>query len=198
MLTDRDGINAVKIVAIGDSITYGYPYAPALSWFNLAAERFRLEYVNQGINGDTTDGMLSRFDRDVLRHKPSHVIIMGGSNDAYGGSDTSQVADNIQTMAQLALQSGATPVIGLPIPCNDSYEESLLGQYREQMRHYADCSGIAYIDFHKAMVDASGVRIKDGLHCDGIHPSKAGYRVMAGVAAEILARLLDRRAAESM
>jgi len=37
------------IAAIGDSITYGYPYEPALSWLNRAAEQFNIEYINQGI-----------------------------------------------------------------------------------------------------------------------------------------------------
>lgn len=95
-------------------------------------------------------------------------------------------------MVRLALQSGTIPVIGLPIPCNDFDEEILLGLYRENMRQYAVCNGIAYIDFYKVMVDESGINIKAGLHCDGIHPSENGYRSMADVAVEVLAKLINK------
>lgn len=180
--------NNIKIAAIGDSITYGYPYEPAFSWFNLAAERLNIEYMNRGINGDTTDGMLNRFDRDVLRYNPSHVIIMGGTNDAYAGITVGQVVDNIHKMVELAVQKGIIPVLGLPIPCNDLVEEELLGQYRAETRQYAGDNNIEVIDFHKTMVNEIGVNIKAGLHCDGVHPNIAGYEVMAGVATKFLIR----------
>lgn len=182
--------NTIKIAAIGDSIIYGYPYEPASSWFNLAAERFNIDYINRGINGDTTDGMLSRFDSDILRYKPSHVIIMGGTNDAYAGIAVNQVINNIQAMVQLAFENAIFPCIGLPIPCNELAEEKLLGQYREEMRQIARANNIEIIDFHKSMVDDSGVNIKAGLHWDGVHPNNAGYEVMAGVAAKFFVRVL--------
>ena len=184
-------MDAVQIIAIGDSITYGYPYSPEVSWFNLAAGQLNMRYANKGVNGDTSTGMLNRFNRDVVRYKPLYVTIMGGTNDVYNGSEVDQVMDNMAAMVQLALQNGITPVIGLPIPCNDSAEESLLGQCRDNMRWYAVRNGIAYIDFHKVMVDERSAEIKKGLHCDGIHPNERGYRLMAGEAVPVLARLLN-------
>lgn len=182
--------NNIKIAAIGDSITYGYPYEPAVSWINLTAEALSIAYTNQGINGDTTDGMLQRFDHDVLRYKPSHVIIMGGTNDARFDITVDQVSNNIRKMVEAALQKGIIPIIGLPIPCNDLVQEKLLGQYRRKMRHYAEKNDVLFIDFHEVMVDDTGVNIKNGLHYDGVHPSKAGYEVMAGAVAKVLVQVL--------
>ena len=182
--------NAIKIAAIGDSITYGYPYEPVASWFNLAAEQLNIDYINWGINGDTTDGMLNRFESDILRNKPSHVIILGGTNDAYAGVAVDQVIDNIQTMVHLAFENAILPFIGLPIPCNELAEEKLLGQYREVMRQFAITNNIKIIDFHKAIVDDTGLSIKAGLHCDGIHPNNVGYEVMADVAAKFFIKVL--------
>ncbi|MBP2626025.1 MAG: GCAxxG family protein [Firmicutes bacterium] len=187
--------NTIKIVAIGDSITYGYPYEPALSWLNLTAERLNIDYMNQGLNGDMTDGMLNRFDCDVLRYKPSHVVIMGGTNDAYAGMTVNQVMKNIHHMVELAMQKGIIPILGLPIPCNDLAEEKLLGEYRTEMRQYAEEHNIEIIDFHKNIVDDDGIHVKAGLYCDDVHPSIAGYEVMAGVAAKFFVKvLIDARA----
>jgi len=182
--------NNIKVVGIGDSITYGYPYESEVSWLNLAAGRLHIDYINQGINGDTTDGMAKRFDHDVLRYTPSHVIIMGGTNDAYARLTADQVIDNIRDMVELAVQKGIIPVLGLPIPCNDFAEEILLRQYRDKMRQCAGDHHIEVIDFHKAMVDDSGVKIKAGLYCDDIHPSTAGYEIMASVATQFLVQVI--------
>jgi acyl-CoA thioesterase-1 len=181
----------IKMVGLGDSITYGYPYEPEASWFNMAASQLNIDYVNCGINGDTTDGMVSRFDRDVIHYKPSHLIVMGGTNDAYAGMPANQVIDNICDMVELALKNDIVPMIGLPIPCNDLVEENLLEQYRKGMCQYAVDNNIQVIDFHKAMVDDSGLKIKKGMHYDDVHPNKAGYEVMTSAAIVMLQKILD-------
>ena len=174
-------INKLKIVAIGDSITYGYPYSPDFSWVNLVAKKLQTEFFNKGINGDTTTGMLNRFKKDVLTLKPSHVIIMGGTNDAYNGTNIDLVINKIHNMVQLALENRIIPIIGLPIPCNDSSVEDLLEQYREEMHQHALQNNINFIDFHNVMVDQSRY-IMEEFHCDGVHPSQLGYKTMADVA----------------
>ena len=54
-----------KIVCIGDSITYGFPYGEEASWTRLLAEATGHLIINKGINGNTTGDMLNRFSRDV-------------------------------------------------------------------------------------------------------------------------------------
>jgi lysophospholipase L1-like esterase len=189
-------MTAVKIVAIGDSITYGYPYTSEDSWLNLTAKKLRIDYSNKGMNGDTTDGMLSRFEHDVLCCRPSHVIIMGGTNDAYAAASASQVLENINEMVKLAVKDGVEPIIGLPIPCSDREAEKLLGKYREAMCTYAKDNDIEVIDFYREMADDSGL-IKEGLHCDGLHPTKAGYEVMTSAVYKFLLKvLIDARVHE--
>ncbi|MEG6586460.1 GNAT family N-acetyltransferase [Dendrosporobacter sp. 1207_IL3150] len=174
---------------MGDSITYGFPYSQDQSWFNIAAKEFRIEYYNKGINGDTTSGMLNRFAKEVILNNPSHVIIMGGTNDAYCCTKADCVLSNIKEMVELALQHSIMPIIGLPIPCNDSFEETLLSQYREKIREFAIINNVVYIDFHKEMADRTGSKLKPALHCDGIHPSVAGYRKMADTAISSLIKI---------
>jgi len=187
---------AIKIVAIGDSITYGFPYTPAQSWLNQAAELLQIPYVNSGENGDTTDGMLIRFRRDVIRHQPTHVVIMGGTNDAYYGAEPGRVLANIREMVELAWQHGIIPVVGLPIPCNDVYESMLLSSYRDGMRSYAAANNLTVIDFCTPMTADGGKTIKDGYHVDGVHPNRVGYKVMTETAVKVFKTFLPDAAEE--
>lgn len=174
-----------RIVALGDSITYGFPYLPDYSWVHLAADELGLQMINKGINGDTTWGMLERFSADVLAHRPSHVIILGGANDAFERIAAQEVLDNIRQMVEAAVDNAIVPFIGLPTPCNFA-EETLLAKYRQSLRQYAVTEGIDVIDFYSAMLNLTGPGIREGLHVDGIHPNEAGYQIMAGAAADFL------------
>ena len=76
----------MKIVCLGDSLTYGFGVSRSNSWTNIVNKETRLEIVNKGINGDTTSGMLARFNEDVVKNSPDIVFIMGGTNDFIAGA----------------------------------------------------------------------------------------------------------------
>ena len=79
--------SGVVIVAIGDSLTYGFPFSPRYSWVFAVGNSAGLTMINKGVCGETTEDMLRRFKRDVIELHPDHVIITGGSNDAFAGID---------------------------------------------------------------------------------------------------------------
>jgi len=174
--------NTKKIVAIGDSITYGFPYSPEVSWVQLASQRLGISIINKGINGNTTGEMSARFERDVIRLLPSHVIIMGGTNDACAGMEAEEVEANIRYMAETAQQRGIMPIIGLPIPCNYPQDEYTLGLYREDMREYALAKHVPLIDFYTAFLQSGSRRPETTYYADVLHPNERGYQVMAATA----------------
>lgn len=174
-----------NVVAIGDSITYGFPYLPDYSWVCLTSRKLGIKMVNKGINGDPTGGMLERFFADVIAQRPTHVIIMGGTNDAFERISAREVVDNIRRMTDAAIENSIIPFVGLPTPCKYIQEEHMLEKYREQLLRYLACHGIGMIDFFSPMVDVSG-RLREDLHTDGVHPNESGYRVMAVQAAGFL------------
>ncbi len=184
--------NSVELVAIGDSLTYGFPYTPSDSWLQLAALRLSFSYLNQGINGDTTNGMAARFRRDVLRVNPDYVILMGGTNDIYEGVDLAEIMGNMEEMTQAALQANIRPILGLPIPCNDEGEERRLIEYRMLLRNFAAAASLPLIDFYSCVVDQTG-QIPRALDYDGIHPNKSGYQAMAQAALQTLARIFPEK-----
>ena len=170
----------ILLVAIGDSITYGYPYMPTQSWVNIVKERFNIKVFNKGINGNTTDQMLLRFPYDCLNLNPTHVTIMGGANDAFMGIGVERVIDNISKMIELAEEKGIIPIIGLPTPVVTTYEEDLLSSYRDKIKKLAEDKGLAIIDFYTPFIDDGKVR--EEFFDDEAHPNIEGYEIMGEAA----------------
>ena len=57
----------MKLIRIGDSLTFGYGVHLSQRWTRLCAQETGWELVNEGINGDTTGGMLARMQGDLLQ-----------------------------------------------------------------------------------------------------------------------------------
>ena len=172
----------MKIVAIGDSITEGYPFSNQESWVEHLAQVLKCQVLNRGICGDFTGGMRERFQRDVLAYAPSHVIILGGANDADEQIHLDRVSPNFMAMVGMCRQHGIIPILGLPTPSLIPEEEQFLGEYRKWLKSYADKNSIMIIDFYSPFLN----RIREGqatqLFVDDVHPSIEGYVLMGEVA----------------
>ena len=71
----------MKLSCMGDSITNGHGLDSKLRWTSLLASRLDIEVSNHGVSGDTTGGMVGRFDYMLRSEQPKYVFIMGGTND---------------------------------------------------------------------------------------------------------------------
>jgi lysophospholipase L1-like esterase len=71
----------VKLVAIGDSCTYGQNVRSEEAWPALLGRMTGHDVRNAGVCGDTTRLALERFPKDVQLHKPDVVVIQFGAND---------------------------------------------------------------------------------------------------------------------
>ena len=100
----------LRIVAMGDSTTAGTPgwkspiEAPPggagdetsqyAYWLMKAHPEW--EVLNRGVNGERSDQILARFDRDVIAEKPAAVVIIAGVNDVYQGRPAEVVTANLR------------------------------------------------------------------------------------------------------
>ena len=82
--------DAVTIVALGDSITAGWPGPPEQAWPARLEARLRAAYpaaawrvVNAGAPGETAPMGYARFDRSVAAHAPDLTLIAFGLNDCH-------------------------------------------------------------------------------------------------------------------
>jgi len=167
-----------RIVFLGDSITWGFPWGPSESWVKRLERVLDAELINQGINGNTTSDMLRRFDRAVLKYQPTHVVISGCLNDVLCGESFDRITWNIREMVSAAQANGIKVILGTPTVIDDPYFEVLIIRIREWMSEYARENGIALIPFHQAFFDQEGRIKSELLLADGAHPEREGYRRM--------------------
>ena len=171
-------MRTMKIIAIGDSITLGFPYTQKESWVAFLAQELQREVINKGVNGDLTQNICDRFRRDVLTLNPSHVIILGGTNDAYSKYPLESVSLNFKAMVEMSQKQEIIPILGLPLPSLVPEEEFLLIQYRNWLIDFAMKKDLPYVDFYSPFLR----RIKAGeeaqLFVDEVHPSLEGYNLM--------------------
>ncbi|HWQ75428.1 MAG TPA: SGNH/GDSL hydrolase family protein [Syntrophomonas sp.] len=167
-----------KIVCLGDSITYGWPWGPEVSWTTMLAGAIDAEVINRGIPGNTTSQMLARLKQAVLKHNPTHVIIMGGLNDIICQESFDRIVWNLRAMAEQASEHGIKVIFGMPTAVDDEYIEKLAQRVRNWITEYAEDHNISIIPFNQAFYDQNGHINTRLLSADGAHPTREGYRAM--------------------
>lgn len=181
----------MKAVALGDSITEGFMCHPEENWVSIIGRELGITIFNRGRCGDLTRNMLNRFSRHVLHLRPSHCIILGGTNDAFCEIFLDDYADNIETIVKYCQEASIIPIIGIPTPCLSYPEEIILQEYRTWIKDYSQSQKISFIDFYSVLADTSSMTGNQEYLLDDVHPNSEGYRRMAEEAKGVL-RLLMR------
>lgn len=184
----------MKIVCLGDSLTYGYGVKRSQVWTYLIQEKYGVKIVNKGINGDTTGGMLGRFCYDVVENRPSHVMIMGGGNDLMMNIPLPIVQANMATMVYQAYGKKIRPIIGTGILIeptmakkywDSSADYERVNREGEKLREWIlDFSGknnIPVVDFCKEFEKIIEGKNKDAYYTDGLHLNPKGQEIMANM-----------------
>lgn len=195
----EDEKRMTKLFCLGDSLTFGYGVPHGDCWVERFARTSGWNTVNRGISGDTTGGMLTRLERDVL--KPARatradgtacaVLILGGTNDVFFSGTDVPARANITAISHQLLAEGISPVIGVPLPVDwlhvpEKWKRTvdfcaaarLMDIYGDWLRTFAACTGYRTVDFAADFFDGEG-RVRRELLLDGIHPNAAGHRTMA-------------------
>lgn len=171
-----------KIVCLGDSLTWGFPYGPTYSWVHLVSQRTGLNMINRGVNGNCTEDMLRRFSRDVVSAQPDHVILLGGTNDIIIRESFPRIIYNLEALVEEAVKHNIAPIIGLPIPLGDREAEVRLARVRDWINNYAAQKNFSVIDFVNCFYKTSEsgeAELRWDLMLDWAHPSIEGYKAMA-------------------
>lgn len=179
---------AGRVVFYGDSITDGWGRVQDTVFFP------GKPYVNRGISGQTTAQMLVRFRQDVIALHPEAVVILAGTNDIAGNTGPAtldMIEDNLRSMTQLAQANGIRVVLASVLPASaypwrPGYRPAeKIRELNRRLAAHARESGAVYLDYYAAMANAEG-GLDARLAADGVHPTPAGYAVMAPLAQQAI------------
>ncbi|MEW6277455.1 MAG: GDSL-type esterase/lipase family protein [Candidatus Eremiobacterota bacterium] len=192
-----------RIVALGDSTTAGTPgFLSPLEHppdgkgdvtsqyaYWLAREHPEWEVLNRGVNGQRSDEIRARFERDVTANKPSAVVILAGVNDIYQGHPIERVQQNLLAMYARAHELGIVAVACSVIPYDTARpeENQAIHRLNDWLR---ELGSVPFCDTHRAVED---VRDHDHLRQspDGLHPTPSGYHRMAVALKPVLQKVLS-------
>jgi acyl-CoA thioesterase-1 len=113
-----------KLLVLGDSLSAAYGLTAQQGWVYLLDQQWQqndtpIEVVNAAISGDTTDGGLARLPRLLDLHKPTHLYIELGGNNALQGHKPRKIKQNLINMIELAKKNNVEVIIQeMQIPTN--------------------------------------------------------------------------------
>lgn len=155
-------------------------------------------YVDRGISGQIAPQLLLRFQQDVIALKPKVVIILAGSNDIAGttGHVTNErILDDIKSMVELCRIHNIKPILCAYVPINryewrkDLQPAEMIISLNKTITAYAAQNKLILLDYYTPLVDdKKGTRAD--LTLDGVHPNPAGYKIMAKVTDDAIAKAL--------
>jgi lysophospholipase L1-like esterase len=194
-------VGPVDVVFMGDSITDSWAGARFADNF-FPGKR----YAGRGISGQTTPQMLLRMRQDVLNLKPKAVVILAGTNDLSqntGPATDEEIEGNLESMSELATNAGVKVILSSILPTSAYHVNPSLGPQtvlrplsririvNDWMKSYAAAHKHTYLDYYSAMIDSQGM-LKAELSADDLHPTAAGYAIMAPLAQAAIDNTLGR------
>jgi lysophospholipase L1-like esterase len=192
----------LRIVGLGDSTTAGTPgflsplEAPPNGrgnpksqyayWMKKAHPEWTV--LNRGVNGQRSDEIRARFERDVLSESPNCVVILAGVNDVYQGAPIEFTEKHLLTTYEKAIAAKITAIAATVLPYNTAptREAGAIRDLNNWIANTANRLGILFCDTNLAVRDP---RNKDRLLTtpDGLHPDVSGYHKMGQALAETIA-----------
>jgi lysophospholipase L1-like esterase len=176
-------------------------------WFPVDRLPAGMTWLNQGISGETSAGLLRRLDL-FDQTQPQNIFILAGINDLIRGIGPATVVANTEAMIQrlrsvhprsrIVVQSilphgdralilqrrngGEPPIWAETLPAIPNSEIQELNGRLAKLAHN---QGIDYLELHSAFITSDG-GLRSDLTTDGLHLSPEGYEVWRSLLAAYL------------
>jgi len=177
----------VTLAALGDSLTYGWIVSKGYLDFlgEMLREKYpkaRLSIVGSGIPGDTADSGLFRVQEKILDERPDCVLVEYAINDAECGYTVPEFARSIQAIIDRIRGAGdADIVLVTSVHVDDRQRAELLDPFYRELEELGETNGLPVARVHAYWREriGGGVEHLSLVQADGVHPTVAGYRLMA-------------------
>lgn len=172
-------------VALGDSITIGYPIANyADTYVPILSSLWGIRVVNEGEDGSRSSYGASVIDDILARYNPKYITIYYGTNDS-GFFSTDSIVANLRYMIRAAKANNTLPVIATlgPVFGQWAWRRPMVIELNQSIRQLATDEGISCADLEVALNWNSAYIGEDGLH-----PNSAGHQIIANAFYRALTR----------
>ncbi len=142
----------------------------------------RFKLVNSGIPGDTADSGLHRLGWDVLHYDPNCVFVQYALNDAFSGYSELQFKVNIRGIIDQLRKTKDVDIILITSGyIDDEHDNRIVEGFYNQLEALGEFYGIPVALVHKYWKEKvrGGIPFESLVQYDGVHPTEAGYRLMA-------------------
>lgn len=168
---------------IGDSLTE--------NWRTLENDLAGWKVANRGLGGDTTRGMRWRLFNDVLDHKPTALVILGGGNDLTAHGDPAHTLENLAAMIDAArAYEHRMPIFLSTVPPSSQPTAPLkpgaLDAVNAGIRKLAAEKKITLIDLHNALLHPDGTQNLEFFAQDRLHMGPKGYEIWTRIMKDLL------------
>ena len=122
-----------KHVLFGDSWIDSPPPENMAAW--LSERLADAIIIDKGVGGNTTEGLLARFDADVSPESPDFVWVLVGINDAFSKIPVADYLANMQEIITKIKALGATPLILDSQVAPLFFDQELGNDFRTNLTH---------------------------------------------------------------
>lgn len=179
------------VLVLGDSISSAYGLTIEEGWVAQLQNTFDekgldLNVVNASVTGDTTANGLGRLSGLLAEYEPRMLIIELGGNDGLRGLSVENLKANLISMAELANDYGAIPVVvSVQLPGN--YGKAYNNLFASAFITAAEDTNAALVPSLFEGMDASA----QWFQSDGIHPSASAQPLMLANVWKVIEPLLE-------
>lgn len=167
------------VIALGDSLTFGYGASSETAYPVVLAKKTGWNIINEGINGDTSAGVLKRLD-GIIEQNPKLVLLGIGGNDVLQRVNSSVTTENITKTVQ-QLKKSSIPVVLIAEPHFSA--SALFGKASDNPIY----EQIAESEKVPAFLNGwSEILSDNSLKSDQIHANAQGYAKFAEMLYEFL------------
>lgn len=182
---------AIRILALGDSLTAGFGLAPEEAFparleRALRAEGREVSLINAGVSGDTSAGGKARLDW-ALAAKPTLAILELGANDGLRGLDPKLTHANLDFILK-RFKAGGIPVLLTGMLAPPNYGKEFEAEFKAVFTRLAAEHDVVFYPFF-----LDGVAGDPRLSLpDGLHPNAKGVEVIVERILPSVRKLLER------
>jgi lysophospholipase L1-like esterase len=201
--------------ALGDSLTRGFvpydplrPMGPGIPYTSYldnivvtelsrrGVDDVSVQFMNFGVNGDSTKGMLRRLETRVASLNPDYVIVWGGINDLFGGFSPEEIMENLKSLYVKTSEIGAEP-IACTLTSVAGFNAAIpsIKRLNESIRDNCSENAILFADLYSATSDDGG-RLEERYSSDGVHLTDAGNeKVAQAVYGDVVESIINTKSA---